>query len=103
MEELTEQELDKLWLDMSFTRDYITNKYVYRKLRDNYVYLQQENKQLKLLLNWMVECDFGLDNIFNEDDINMTEEMFIKKTENMDYIESLIYYAKLYLENNKED
>ena len=61
--------------------------------------IKEENKSLKLLLDWMVDCDFGLDNIMNEDDINMTEEEFEKITKNMNYNEMLIYYAKLYLKN----
>lgn len=36
MKKPTEQELDKLWLDMSFLKDYLTNKEVYRKLTDSY-------------------------------------------------------------------
>ena len=36
IEKPTEQELDKLWLDMSFLKDYLINKEVYRKLTDSY-------------------------------------------------------------------
>lgn len=60
--------------------------------------VEEKNKALMLLVEWMTECDFGLDNIFNEEDINMTEEQFDKATENMEYNESLIYYAELYLQ-----
>ena len=60
--------------------------------------VEEKNKALMLLLEWMTECDFGLDNIFNEEDINMTEEQFEKATKNMEYNESLIYYAELYLQ-----
>lgn len=60
--------------------------------------IEEKNKALMLLLEWMTECNFGLENIFNEDDINMTKEQFEKVTENMEYNESLIYYAELYLQ-----
>lgn len=55
MEIITEQELDKLWLDMSFTQDYINNKKVYRKLRGNYSILIEENNILNKGIDELIE------------------------------------------------
>jgi hypothetical protein len=62
--------------------------------------LKQELEPLKLLLEWATECDFGLDNIINEDEVDI--EKFDKDTENMGYTESIIHYAKMYLEKEDE-
>lgn len=66
------------------------------KLRDNWNSLREENKALRLLLNWAEECDWGFDN-FRDDDVIDWEE-FEEESEDMDYIESMIYYAKKYLD-----
>ncbi len=57
--------------------------------------LLQYTKAVQLLLEWSKQCDFGFDN-FRDDEIINWEE-FEKETENMDYTESMIYYANKYL------
>ena len=69
------------------------------ELQSDWNSLREENKALRLLLNWAEECDWGFDN-FRDDDVIDWEE-FEKETEDMDYIESMIFYAKKYLEMNK--
>lgn len=64
--------------------DYITN-------------LQKENKALRLLLNWAKECDWGFDN-FSDDDV-VDWEKFEEVSKDLDYIDSMIKYAEMYLEN----
>lgn len=55
-----------------------------------------ENKALRLLLNWAVECDFGYDNFPEE------YERYKKDVEDMDYIEGMIYIAKKVIEERNE-
>lgn len=55
MEIITEQELDKLWLDMSFTQDYINNKKVYRKLRGNYSILIEDYNNINKGIDEIIE------------------------------------------------
>ena len=70
------------------------------KLQSNWNSLREENKALRLLLNWAEECDWGFDNFRDDDVINWEE--FEKETEDMDYIESMIFYAKKYLDKMNE-
>lgn len=57
--------------------------------------LKQKNKALHTLVEWAEQCGFGFDN-FTDDTINWEE--FEKESKNMDYIESMIHYAKKYNE-----
>ena len=62
--------------------------------------LEKENKILKQLLEWAGECGFGLDNfIDNDSDI----DKFYEETKDMDYIESMIYFAERWNETNGRD
>lgn len=61
--------------------------------------LEQENKALIKLVNWCEECGFGFDNLPDDDVVNWEE--FEEETNGMGYIESLIYYAKKYVENEE--
>ena len=65
--------------------------------------LKEENQALLTLVNWFEECGMGFDNIVQDDIINW--EKFEEETEDMGYIESMIYYAKKYNEkqNLKEN
>jgi len=67
-----------------------------KELTDYFKELYKENKALRLLVNWAEECDWGFDN-FRDDDV-VDWEQFEKESEDMGYIESMIYYAKKYLE-----
>ena len=62
--------------------------------------LEKENKALRLLLNWAEECGFGFDN-FADDDV-VDYEQFEKEYKDLDYIESMIKYAEIYLEHEGE-
>jgi hypothetical protein len=68
-----------------------------RKLEKDLQYICEENKALRLLLNWAEECDFGFDQFVNNDIVDWEE--FEEESKDMNYIESMIYYAKKYLEN----
>lgn len=58
MDKPTEQELDKLWLDMSFLKDYLINKEVYRKLTDSYHNLNKGIDELiEKYRQEIVKCD----------------------------------------------
>ena len=111
-----EYKLNKEWLDLILENK--NNENVTFNLSDNdtrilltYIeILQQENERLKeenqsllTLVNWFEECGMGFDNIAQDDIINW--EKFKEETENMGYIESMIYYAKKYNEkqNLKEN
>lgn len=59
--------------------------------------LEKENRALKKLLEWAEECGFGFDQ-FSDDTFNWDE--FEEKTANMSYLESMIYYAERWLEEN---
>ncbi len=56
---------------------------------------------LELLLKWAVECDFGLDNIVDEDAPYYKE--WLDKSEGRGYTASMILYAKLHLQYQKEE
>lgn len=71
-----------------------------RKLEKDLHYIHKENEALRLLLNWAEECDWGFDN-FRDDDVVNWEE-FEKESENLDYIESMIKYAEMYLKSKGE-
>ena len=62
--------------------------------------LNKKNKALLLLLNWAEECDWGFDN-FRDDDV-IDWDNFEKETEDLDYIESMVKYAEMYLESKGE-
>ena len=62
--------------------------------------LNKKNKALLLLLNWAEECDWGFDN-FRDDDV-IDWDNFEKETEDLDYIESMVKYAEMYLESRGE-
>jgi uncharacterized protein YihD (DUF1040 family) len=68
-----------------------------KKIKDtqpDYKKILEENKALKLLLEWMVECDFGLENIMDD---TIDEAKFEEETKDMSYSDSIIHYAKMYL------
>ena len=70
-----------------------------KELTDYFKELHNENKALRLLLNWAEECDWGFDN-FRDDDV-VDWQQFEEESENMGYVESMIYYARKYLEMNE--
>lgn len=55
--------------------------------------LDKENKALRKLLDWAVECDFGLDNLGD-----WWRERFENEIKGMGYTESLIHLARRYIE-----
>ena len=59
--------------------------------------LNKKNKALLLLLNWAEECDWGFDS-FRDDDV-IDWDNFKKETEDLNYIESMVKYAEMYLES----
>lgn len=62
--------------------------------------LQKENRALCKLLEWAEECGFGLDNIGKwEYDI----DNYYEETEDMDYIDSLIWYAERWIEKYERE
>ena len=65
------------------------------KLQQENAQLKEENQALHTLVEWAEQCGFGFDN-FTDDVINWEE--FEKESKNMDYIESMIHYAKKYNE-----
>lgn len=67
---------------------------------DNTMGLVEENNALLTLINWAEECGFGFDNFKDNDYVNWEE--FEKESKDMDYIKSMIYYAKKYNEMSKE-
>lgn len=56
-----------------------------------------ENKALRLLLKWAIECDFGYDNFPEE------YECYKEDVEDMDYIEGMIYIAKKVIEEKQNE
>lgn len=54
---------------------------------------EKEIKALRKLLDWAVECDFGLDNLGD-----WWTERFAEEIKEMGYTESLIHLAKRYIE-----
>ncbi len=62
--------------------------------------LLQYTKALKLLVEWSEQCGFGLDNI--RDDEIVDWDKWEKLTENMGYMEGMIYYANMYLQESDE-
>lgn len=73
------------------------------QLKQENARLKEENQALLTLVNWFEECGMGFDNIAQNDIINW--EKFEEETEDMGYVESMIYYAKKYNEkqNLKEN
>ena len=63
--------------------------------------LQKENKALRKLLEWAEECDFGFDQIAADDDFDF--DKFYEETQDMNYIDSLIYYAERWIEKNDQE
>ena len=61
----------------------------------------QENRALRKLLEWANECGFTFDQIW--DDSFLDEGKFIKDTKDMNYIDTMIYYAKRWIEQNEQD
>lgn len=61
----------------------------------------QENRALRKLLEWADECGFTFDQIW--DDSLLDEDKFIKDTKDMNYIDTMIYYAKRWIEQNEQD
>ena len=62
--------------------------------------LEKENKALRQLLIWAEECGFGFDNIGEwEYDI----DNYYENTKDMDYIDSLVWYAERWLEKYGQD
>lgn len=55
--------------------------------------MQKENKALRQLLDWAVECDFGYDNLGN-----WWVDRIKGEIEGMGYTEGLIHLAKRYME-----
>lgn len=84
-----------------FAEDKHSNQYEIVKKSEEKVTRQEA---LELLLKWAVECDFGLDNIaldifYDEwDESKVPRNEFEERTKDMNYIESLIEYARIYLE-----
>lgn len=54
---------------------------------------EKEIKALRKLLDWAMECDFGIDNLGD-----WWTERFAEEIEGMGYKESLIHLAKRYIE-----
>ena len=54
---------------------------------------EKEIKALRKLLDWAMECDFGIDNLGD-----WWAERFAEEIEGMGYKESLIHLAKRYIE-----
>ena len=90
LEEMTQEDLNNLALERN-------------TLAKENARLKEENQALLTLVNWFEECGMGFDNIAQDDIINW--EKFEEETEDMGYIESMIYYAKKYNEkqNLKEN
>lgn len=63
--------------------------------------ITQENRALRKLLEWADECGFTFDQIW--DDSFLDEDKFIKDTKDMNYIDTMIYYAKRWIEQNEQD
>ena len=57
----------------------------------------EENKALRLLLEWAIECNFWYDSFPEE------YERYEKDVEDMDCIEGMIYIAKKVLEENRNE
>ena len=60
----------------------------------------KENRALRLLLKWAEECGFGFDN-FIDDTIDWKK--FKKETKDMNYLDSMIYYAERWIEENERE
>lgn len=54
---------------------------------------EKEIKALRKLLDWAMECDFGIDNLGD-----WWTERFAEEIEGMGYKESMIHLAKRYIE-----
>ena len=65
--------------------------------------IEEENKALKQLLEWAEECGFGLDELLNWDYEDFDYDRFKKETAEMDYLDSMIYYADWWLHNHENE
>ena len=63
--------------------------------------LEKENKALRKLLEWAEECDFTFDQIWDDDFLD--EDKFLEDTKDMDYIDTMIYYAERWIEEYEPD
>lgn len=71
-------------------------------MKDEYEMLKKENQALRLLLQWAIECDFGFDNFVVDDDcIDISSPEWENETKNMSYLDTMVLYAKKYLEKIK--
>jgi len=61
-------------------------------LKYKYSKLELENKCLRILLKWAIECDFGFDNFIGDEDFDLNK--FFEEVENMDYEDQMIEYVK---------
>lgn len=60
--------------------------------------LEKENRALRKLLEWAEECGFGFDNIITDlDEYNK----FCEETNDMNYLDSMIYYAERWMDKNE--
>ena len=60
--------------------------------------LENDIKVLRKLLEWAEECDFGFDNIITDlDEYNK----FCKETNDMNYLDSMIYYTERWMDENE--
>ena len=60
--------------------------------------LEKENRALRKLLEWAEECGFGFDNIITDlDEYNK----FCEETNDMNYLDSMIYYAERWIDKNE--
>ena len=87
-----------------FAEDQRSNQYEIVKKGEEKVTRQEA---LELLLRWAVESDFGLDNIALDylgdwDESRVQRNEFEDRTKDMSYTESLIEYARIYLEHLPE-
>ena len=60
----------------------------------------KENRALRLLLKWAEECGFGFDNFIDD---TFDWKKFKKETKDMNYLDSMIYYAERWIEENERE
>lgn len=63
--------------------------------------LKKENKALRQLLEWAIECHFGFD-VFEGDEF-LEEHFNFDEVEDMNYIDALIYFSERWMEYNGRD